>query len=153
MSNICSYTMKAVAEKEETLKRLLDIMNYKDEEFFIDSCNYAHLKNSWEENGLIYYEIEGSVDGSCKTWFETEENKKNKLFGKEAHYVTVDLLCKKLNMGVELYANDHDIGFEQWFVCDRNGEFTKDEEDDEVGVEGYGVFMDARDIWEGNFIH
>ena len=85
MANNCYYALKAVANNEEALKRLVRIMKYEDEEFFIYRCFQAiegEIKK--EDNGLFSIEIEGDVAWSCAKWFDHEEDK-NELAENNAH--------------------------------------------------------------------
>lgn len=142
MANNCFYQMKVVADKKENIERLLTILNYKDNEYFIYRVFSAdNFDVIVEENGLFYAVIEGDVAWSCAKWFETEEDEKTliclgyekdengmELFDKPiygtAHYITLDLLCKKLNIGIELYSEECGCEFQEHYVVNHNGEIV-----------------------------
>jgi len=77
MANCCWYEMVAVAPKKETLERLIKIMNYEDDEYFIYRCRSCSSDEIVfdEKSNLYYVGIQGDVAWSCEKWFETVENK------------------------------------------------------------------------------
>ena len=167
MANNCYYALKAVANNEEALKRLVRIMKYEDEEFFIYRCFQAiegEIKK--EDNGLFSIEIEGDVAWSCAKWFDHEEDK-NELAENNAHYITLDLLCEKFNIGIELWSQECGCEFQEHYVVNHKGEILiddnvywsyiyKDEKGNELdepiekgGFEGWGKFDNENAIYTG----
>lgn len=136
MANNCYYVLKAVAKDEETLKRLVRIMNYEDDEFFIYRCFQAiegEIKK--EDNGLFSIIIDGDVAWSCTHWFETVEDfdsKNENLDGtlvNNSHYISLDLLCEKLGIGLEVWSQESGCGFEEHYIVNRKGEIVINEEE------------------------
>lgn len=167
MANNCLYRMHAVAKNENALKRLVAIMNYRDAEYFIYRCFSAMVENTYEEDGKFVYEIDGDVAWSCARWFENKEDFDSILAENgTAHCITLDLLCKRLGIAIELYSEECGNGFQEWYRCNHKGELTANEScdwmltmEDEDGNEldepieegGFGgdycVFGKANEIW------
>jgi hypothetical protein len=67
-------------------------------------------------------------------WFETAEkkedlfisgyNKDNKPIYGTSHYITLDLLCKRLDFGIEVFAEESGCCFQQHFMVNHNGEIV-----------------------------
>lgn len=178
MANCCMYDMVAVAPKKETLERLIKIMNYKDEEYFIYRCrSVSEDEITFDENSNLYYVgIQGEVAWGCDKWFDTIENKEDLIhLGYEnndyskpilgtAHYITLDLLCSKLDFGIEVFGEESGCCFQQYFACNHKGEHHHDSahwvehwcDDDgneldepyeEGGLDYYGDFNDFEEIY------
>ena len=124
MANSCFYNAVAVAPKKETLERLIKIMNYEDEEYFIYRCfNAIKDEITFDEKSNLYYVgINGEVAWSCERWFETVEDKKDLMKNGTAHYITLDLLCQKLDFGLEIFAEECGCEFQEHHTVDHNGE-------------------------------
>lgn len=162
MSNPCFYTMHAVSKNEETLKRLLNIMNEQDNEYFIFRCDQANLERNWKEKDLFIYDIRGSVAWTCSYWIGNVEKKDaDHTLPNGAHYVTLDILAKRLDFGFEIYAEEDSNQFEQHIHCTHKGkteETTLDYEEDwddvrdeskKVGGFGYDFcnFLNGKKIY------
>lgn len=167
MANNCLYTMHAVAKDENALKRLVAIMNYKDPEYFIYRCFNAVLDSSYEVGDKFVYEITGDVAWSCVKWFEHEENAEEVLSDNgTAHYITLDLLCERLGIAIELYSEECGMCFQEWYMCNHEGKLTANESrewtqklededgnelDDPIEEGGFGDdycnFHKAEEIW------
>lgn len=141
MANCCGYNMVAVAPKKETLERLIKIMNYEDDEYFIYRCGGAYADGDIsfdKDSNLWYVGIIGEVAWSAGRWFDTTENTKqliqigceNKDYTKPiygtAHYITLDLLCQRLDFGVEVFGEESGCCFQEWYSVDHNGEVQSD---------------------------
>lgn len=140
MANDCAYTLKAVSKDEKSLRRLADIMQYKDNEYFIYRVFSADCyADVYKEGDFFAMNICGDVAWSMSSWFVTEENfnihpvkdyerdangKKDlfkRIYG-TAHYITLDLLCKKLDIGIEAYSAECGYGFQQHCLINHKGE-------------------------------
>ena len=138
MANNCFYTMNAVAKDKAVLERLLDIMNYRDNEYCIYRCFSADMVGETEEDGFYRMEISGYVAWSCTHWFDHEEELGNK-GSTGAHYVTLDILCRKLGIGIELFSEECGCQFQEHYMVDHNGnvlwnervEWTQEWEDED----------------------
>lgn len=140
MANICNYNMIVVSPKKENLERLIKIMKYKDEEYFIYRCFYVSSENEIsfdKENDVYYMKLNGDVAWSVEKWFECDEDKEEKvIIGRNennetiygnAHYITLDILCKKLDLGIEVYAEESGCCFQEHFRINHYGECTFNE--------------------------
>ena len=136
MANDCLYTIKAVAKEKSALERLVSIMEYKDPEYFIYRCFEAY-SNIFKDGDYYVADISGSVAWSCSNWFGHEEKPEelivlkydenmNKTYG-TSHYITLDLLCKKLGVGIELYSEESGCCFQEHYLVDVNGNIIIDE--------------------------
>ena len=181
MPNYCSYTMCAVSKDKKKLERLLKIMNYKDNVYYIYRCFGADSEtditttDNYTGNEPLYkVKIFGDVAWSCYKWFETEENKQDKvvlrydganiIYG-NAHYITLDILCKKLGIGIELFSEEPGCCFQEHYHVNHKGEILTsdcvewheiwcdndgnelDEPYTEGGFEYYCDFMNASEIY------
>lgn len=152
MANCCWYSMVAVAPKKETLERLIKIMKYEDEEYFIYRCDASSDEIVFDKKSNLYYVgIQGDVAWSCERWFETVEDKDklivighekddhSKLIYGTAHYITLDLLCQKLDFGLEVFAEESGCCFQEHHTVDHNGEHYDE------SVEWYEEWFDEDD--------
>jgi hypothetical protein len=131
MANDCWYSMVAVAPKKETLERFIKIMNYEDEEYFIYRCRSSSPNEIVfdEKSNLYYVGIQGDVAWSCERWFETVENKNELIANGTAHYITLDLLCQKLNFGLEVFAEESGCCFQEHHTVYHSGEHYGESEE------------------------
>lgn len=136
MANNCYYRMKAVADNEDALKRFVEIMKYNDDEFFIYRCFNADAEGEIQkENELFSLIITGDVAWSCVKWFDGVEDfdcKAQNLDGtlrNNSHYITLDLLCNKLGIGLEVWSQESGCEFEEHYIVNRKGEIVINEEE------------------------
>jgi hypothetical protein len=154
MANDCYYDMCAVAPKRETLERLIEIMNYNDDEYYIYRVFQANPGEIEFEDDLYTVRIQGYVAWSCNSWFETRESIEQKvclgwdkythkeIYG-NAHYITLDLLCERLDFGVEVYSEESGIGFQAYNACNHKGELQYDVADwSEQLIDDEGNWLD-----------
>lgn len=78
MANCCFYNMLAVSPKEESLERLIDIMKYKDPEWYIYRVRECTEEPIYKSDDLYWVRISGDVAWSTSNWLLTEipENEK-----------------------------------------------------------------------------
>ena len=136
MANTCIYTMKAVSENKEALERLVSIMKYKDPEYFIYRCFEAH-SNIYKDGEYYVADISGDVAWSCSNWFGHEEKpdelivlkydeNMKEIYG-TSHYISLDLLCKKLGIGIEVFSEERECCFQEHYMVNSEGEITINE--------------------------
>ena len=134
MANTCLYTIKAVSKNEDAIKRLIQIMNYKDPEYFIYRCRSVYDNGIYKDGDYYVADLNGDVAWSCNRWFATQENKDelvvikydddfNPTYG-TAHYISLDLLCKKLGVAIELYSEESGCCFQEHYQVNANGEIV-----------------------------
>lgn len=127
MANCCFYTMKAVSKDENALKRLVKIMNYEDTEYYIYRCDSADLVWTDKEDDFFVYKICGYVAWSASHWFGCyEHNDEHHRIENGAHYISLDLLAKCLGIAVEIYTEESGCCFQEWIMCDHNGDEQSD---------------------------
>lgn len=102
MPNWCEYDMCAVAKNRETLERLIRIMNYEDDEYYIYRVNQATAGDIEQEDDLYTVRIMGFVAWSCGSWFDRVE-RFDETIESGGHYVTLDILCERLGIAVEVF--------------------------------------------------
>ena len=136
MPNFCSYDLKAVSKNKESLERLLNIMKYKDPEYYIYRCFQAFGDGGVVEEGDYYtLMIFGDVAWRCHDWFEHEEDvsrvlRKDDKFGfaygdnwpGPAHYITLDMLCERLDIGIECWGQELGGCFQEHYLVNHKGE-------------------------------
>jgi hypothetical protein len=142
MANNCFYEMNVVSKDKSALERFIRIMNYEDEEFFIYRCFNAEAGDIMEKDGLFSVRIIGDVAWSCSQWcnsFEKENEKivlgyENNDYSKPiygtSHYISVDYLCKKLNIAVEVFSEESGCGFQENYIVNNQGEFLANDVED-----------------------
>ena len=174
MANNCFYEMKAVAKSKEALERLVEIMKYKDSEYFIYRCFSAEA-NIYQDGEYYVADISGDVAWSCSKWFGHEENKDelivlsydkdmNETYG-TSHYITLDILCERLEIALEVYGQESGCEFQEHYVVNSKGEVVVSEceswsqiwydENDNMldepievgGFEYYGLFSYPNEIY------
>lgn len=174
MSNDCNYSMVAVSYKKSALEKLINIMNYKDENYYIYRVKEVDSSEIYSYDNYYCVDIFGIVAWSCYDWFNSKElpeelimlnyNQGNPIYG-TAHYITMDLLCKKLKIGIELYSDECGCCFQEHYHVDHEGnilikdcvewqEIWEDENGNEFdeplsigGFPNYGCFMDHKQIY------
>ena len=161
MPTWCEFTMKVVAKSEDTLKRFMDILHQEDKEYFTAYVENLEFKGSWLEgrknSELTCYELWGLIAHNLQSMLD-KESEVCKL-DNGAHYIDIATLCKRLDMGVEVWARCADMQFQQWYKCNHKGKddldsrewyaADEDDEDDyeEGGFDDYGMYVGARDIY------
>ena len=93
--------MCAVAKNREVLERLIRIMNYEDE-YYIYRVNQATAGDIEQEDDLYTVRIMGFVAWSCGSWFDRVE-RFDETIESGGHYVTLDILCERLGIAVEVF--------------------------------------------------
>ena len=161
MANCCWFEMKAVSDKREPLERLLKIMKYEDDEYFIYRTWVCDDGDSISEapdgSGLLEVRYYGDVAWGPSPWVsDPEDLSNNSKTG--AHYANLQAICKALNISVEVWAQEDGMGFQEHIYVDRHGNYTLDsrdisfkgsEDDPEVvgGFDEYNEFEDASEMW------
>ena len=121
MPNWCEYTMKAVSKSQEALDRLINIMNYYDNEYFIYRCATVYEGDKYQEDGYFVTLLHGDVAWSCGSWFDTIE-RKDETMESVGHYITLDLLCQRLGIAVEVFGEESGMGFQEHYLCNPKGD-------------------------------
>ena len=122
MPNWCSYTMKAVSKSQEALDRLINIMNHNDDEYFMYRCAIADMTDEYQDGDYFVMYIEGSVAWSCGSWFDCIERTNETDDISPAHYITLDLLCQRLGIAVEVFGEESGMEFQEHYLCNSNGD-------------------------------
>ena len=164
MANYCEYEMMVVSKKKESIERLKSIMEYNDKEFYIYRVQDIVVdEGPVEKDGLWVAKFSGGVAWSCTPWVsdKPDPNTKNRL---GASHTNLKELCKKLDVAVEIWAEEEDNQFQQYILIDNKGdvcaEDVKDwkleyDEDDYVidedgGFDEYGDFQLPSEIYKEN---
>ena len=139
--------MTVVGKTKKSLRRLVDILLYKDPEF----CLYRCWKNDfqdWEDefaptkdkkSGLWSMCLEGEVARSCSGWFK--RMKRDCSYGKKADggsgtFRVFQDICKALNIGVELYSADEERCVQEHYAVNHLGRLIHSETEEFVPSEG-----------------
>ncbi len=137
MANTCEWEMKVVGKTKESLRRIVDILLYRDPEFCLYRCRQNDF-HDWEkefapekdeESGLWYVDLEGEVAWTCAGWFERREScfYGEKVEGGSGTFSIFQDICKALNIGVELYAADIDDYRQEHHAVNHLGELVVEE--------------------------
>ena len=163
MANCCEYQLKAVSKDVNALRRLYEIMEYKDPEWYIYRVQYAEMPDDpmpEGDGGLYSVCIYGDVAWATDRWFgdvTTTEKADN-----GATYTNLVELCKKLGIAVEVWAREEGMGFQSHTVCNEKGELYCDSVDwnvevdkgkvvgEDGGYEEFGQFVAADELYGGS---
>lgn len=182
MANNCEYAMQLVSKDKNVLKKMYDILNYKDNDYFIYRVFDVYINAQTVDEAIEKYdtlftlEVFGDVAWDISQWFSTKEmieekiingydNNNEPIYG-SAHYITLDLLCKKLGVGVEVWAQEPGCCFEGYATSNMRGETYVEHKDwtvryedengkelnppeEEGGFENFGEFSFPDEIYYG----
>ena len=126
MPNWCEYTMKAVSKSKDALDRLISILQYEDEEYYIYRCASVSVSNEFQEDDYFVVMLYGDVAWSCSAWFDRVE-RLDKTIESGGHYVPLDTLCERLKIAVEVFGEESGMEFQEHFICNSKGDVTCDE--------------------------
>ena len=121
MPNWCEYTMKAVSKSKEALDRLISIMYYEDKEYYIYRCASVSISNEFQEDDYFVAMLYGDVAWSCGSWFDRIE-RFDETIESGGHYVTLDILCERLGIAVEVFGEEPGMEFQEHYLCNPKGD-------------------------------
>ena len=147
MTNTCEWKMTVVGKTKKSLRRLVDILLYKDPEFCLYRC-WQNDFQDWEDefaptkdkkSGLWSMCLEGEVARSCAGWFK--RMKRACFYGKKAKgglgtFRVFQDICKALNIGVELYSADEERCVQEHYAVNHLGRLIHSETEEFVPSEG-----------------
>ena len=139
--------MTVVGKTKKSLRRLVDILLYKDPEFCLYRC-WQNDFQDWEDefaptkdkkSGLWSMCLEGEVARSCAGWFK--RMKRACFYGKKAKgglgtFRVFQDICKALNIGVELYSADEERCVQEHYAVNHLGRLIHSETEEFVPSEG-----------------
>ncbi len=147
MANTCEWQMTVVSKTKKSLRRLVDILLYKDPEFCLCHCRQTDFQDREkefapekdEQSGLWSMCLEGEVAWSCAGWFK--RMKRACFYGKKAEgglgtFRVFQAICKALNIGVELYAADGEQCVQEHYAVNHLGRLIHSETEGFVPSEG-----------------
>jgi hypothetical protein len=112
--------MRVVAKDEAAIKRLYNIMGYRDSEYYLYRVFSVGKDETEKDDDLFFADFFGDVAWDCSPWFYDEPDMTRKL-DTGAHYSNLLEICADLNVGVEVFAEEEGIGFRQHFRVDHYG--------------------------------
>lgn len=154
MANDCYYRLQVTAENKEAIKRLFNIMGYKDKDFYLYRVfEVARVPDSEKElEGFFVAEFEGDVAWSTHSWVDDEPNTGAVDKDTGAHYSNLQEVCKALGVGVEVWSSECGFDLMEHYAVNNKGEViryeisddwkTSYEDDDGVWHEEEGGFPD-----------
>lgn len=143
MANNCAYCIKAVSPKKEALDRLIDIMRYKDKEFYMYRVfTVGFDEQTKKEDGLYVKEIYGDVAWAASAWVHDAPDPNDIHEETGSHYSTLPEICPALDVGVEIFTEEPGMEFQEHYMVNHTGKvtcsevekwtpYTDDGEDDE----------------------
>ena len=164
MANCCNYAMKVVGKSEESLRRFLDILRYKDDELYLYRVQEAQSDLPYHDEtfstDLWVMHVSGNVAWSCSHWLEDSPGQYGKS-DRGASYSTIPEVCRKLGVGVEIWADEREMAFQQHILVDHEGRVKEKSNVDwfveydidgntlseEGGFEEYGEWSFDSEIW------
>ena len=154
MANNCSYYLKAVAKDKNALGRLYKIMKYEDADYCLyrvreahaidavecvdedmclnwldaDSCESVKVGDAiFEEDdfpGYFCLFLTGDVAWSAASWFDGEDKPDELADNGTAHLTSLNVIAKKLGIGVELWGHEEFNTLQQHFIMNAAGEMA-----------------------------
>ena len=126
MANNCEYDLKAVAKSKEALEQFIAVMKYEHSDYYLYRVFEADPDPIVSYQGLFGVHIAGDVGWSCYEWVHSSEDL-NKKSGNGAHYISMRELCKRLDMGVEIFSREPGCAFQEHYIIDHTGAVLVDE--------------------------
>ncbi len=148
MANVFSFKLRAVSDNIDALERFMNILQGNDEKLCLP-CDDAVMGDSWQEGDLFYYEFSGVKRGSLNDWFGKTGaaccRANNAGITKGQRVQTLEQICKKLKIGVQVFAKDEDgCGGRQLVTVHHDG---KCEYMELRFSNGYGRFSNLKTIY------
>lgn len=152
MANNCAYYMIAVSPYRDALVKLIDILNYKDPDWYIyrvfsNDADERSIEKAGDTN-LYRMGIYGDVAWSCTSWVEDiptplDERKRE---DNGSRYTNLVELSKALGISFEVFAEECGCEFGQYLhvsqgevvasdTCDYQEFYVEDEDDLEYFLE------------------
>ena len=121
MPNWCAYTMKAVSKSKDALDRLISIMSYEDKEYYIYRCAVIEVYDEFQEDDYFVAMLHGDVAWGCDSWFDRIE-RIDETIESGGHYVTLDILCERLGIAIEVFGEEPGMEFQEHYLCNPKGD-------------------------------
>ena len=128
MANNCAYNIVAVGKTKESVERVEKILRYEDEEFFLNRVfSVFVVEDPSEKEGLWTIQLCGDTAWSAEPWANDfpDHDRRSK---KGAHYSTLTEICRSLDIGIEVFAEEEAIGVQEHYVVNHIGVFTEKKE-------------------------
>lgn len=110
MANCCFYNMLAVSPKEESLERLIDIMKYKDFEWYIYRVRECTEEPIYKSDDLYWVRISGDVAWSTSSWLAKEVSDKDRHASDDGtKYTTLPELSSLLDISFYILSEGDDF--------------------------------------------
>ena len=110
MANCCFYNMLAVSPKEESLERLIEIMKYKDPEWYIYRVRECTEEPIYKSDDLYWVRISGDVAWSTSSWLEKEVSDKDRNASEDGtKYTTLVELSSLLDISFYILSEGDDF--------------------------------------------
>lgn len=171
MANICTASIKIVGKTEQSIKELISVFNHHHPKFYLYRsclCYEGEIETEGE-----YFTAEVDVDVAWRSANLLSPFEEFHIYGKECglpqdhpayNAVCTDLpsVCKALDVGLEIWAEESGCCFQEHIVIDHKGNIVEndsvewcDEHEDEDGniveesggYEEFGDFDDAVRIY------
>lgn len=143
MANESSGVCRVAAKDKSVFGRLVKIMNYKDDEFFVSRCRGFRASGDCridEESGLFVQDFLVSAAWNCGRLFDTDEKRDELIVlgyekdenGHEdferpvygtAYLTNLAEIAKRLDFGMELWAAEFGTELSEHITLDHDGEW------------------------------
>ena len=129
MANNCDFTIRAVGKTKESVEKLLDVLRYKNPEMCLYRVFSADktTEGAKQDGDLWMLDLIGDVAWSCTMWLHTTDTGHPYAGSKLA---VLPEICKALEIGVEIWAEEPGVGFEQHIIVNHEGEIVFDDSED-----------------------
>lgn len=130
MANNCDFTIRAVGKTKESVEKLLDVLQYKNPEMCLYRVFSAEkTKEGAEQDGDLWLlDIVGDVAWACSMWLHATDT--GRPYAGTSKLAVLPEICKSLGIGVEIWAEEPGVGFEQHILVNHEGEIVADESED-----------------------
>lgn len=127
MANNCMFNIRAVGKTKESVERFLKVLQYKDPYFALYRVFSADAGEAEQDGELWLLDIVGDVAWACSMWLHAVDT--GRPYGGSKLAILPEI-CTTLDIGVEVWAEEPGVGFEQHILVNHNGSVVFDESED-----------------------
>ena len=139
MANCCAYDMRVVGKSKEAVMRMGKILGYEDPEFFLYRVMDMTSDGEEPERDGEYWVMDyfGDVAWAADRWMDDAPDFNDKS-STGAHHSNLHEICKALEIGVEVWAQEIGNGIQEHFVVNPLGSENVNETYSDLNVEDDG---------------
>lgn len=141
MANNCNYQIQVVGKSKESVGRMFRILSNKDGEFYLYRVFSAAEADPPEEDGGLWRAVYiGDVAWATDQWIDVPSDMERRM-SNGAYLANIADVCRALDVGVEVWAEEFGNGIQRHFIVDHFGIVNVDDRK-------WGLRMSDRDSME-----